>query len=86
MIYTATSPWQSFFKVGFWTGSVAALEAQHKAYYGPELQLRTWPCDECRLVEKDLLAEFAQFSRGGNLLDTCCLTSLTELLDLARVA
>lgn len=85
MIYTATSPHQSFFKVGSWTGPLAALEAKHKTYYGPEAQLRTWPCNECRVVEQDLLAEFAQFSKGGKLLDKACLGAVTELLDLASV-
>lgn len=85
IIYVATSPHQSFFKLGFWTGTTEALTTRYRTYYGPELELQTWACDQCRTVEQHLLKEFAQHSIGGELLDKCCLSSLAELLDLATV-
>lgn len=84
VIYTATSPHQSFFRLGCWTGDLPALEARCREYYA-DMQLRTWPCANCRVVELDLLAEFAQFCHGGSLFDKVCLASVTELLDLADV-
>ena len=83
IIYAATSPLQQFVKVGYWTGSLDALRARYAMYYGPQLQLRTWDCQQCRAVERQLLDEFATHSLGGELLDKVCLPDLVELLDTA---
>lgn len=83
VIYAATSPLVQCIKIGFWTGSPEALKSRYAMYYGNELQLRTWQCQQCRAVERWVLDEFAAHSFGGELLDKACLQSLVQLLDTA---
>lgn len=76
VIYIATTPWMPLFKLGFWTGTQEALESRYKMYYGPELQLETWMCVECRVVEKLIMEEFLDHNAGGELFSKDCLDQM----------
>lgn len=83
VIYVVTSPLLHCIKLGFWTGSLDVLRSRYAMYYGPQLELRTWECAQCRAVERELLQEFAAHSVGGELLDKACLPDLVQMLDVA---
>ena len=84
VVYAATSPLLQGVKIGFWTGSLQVLRSRYEMYYGRDLELRTWACATCRAVERQLLAEFAAYSLGGELLDKACMPDLVQLLDTAE--
>lgn len=83
VIYIATSPLLPFFKLGYWTGSQEALESRFKMYYGPETEVQTWPCNQCRACEAFMLDELASFSMGGELFTKHALPAAMELLKVA---
>lgn len=85
MVYIATSPCVGCLKVGYWTGTIAALETRYRTYYGRDTLVHTWPCQDCRAVEKWLIQEFSEWSMGGELLDKECLPDFLFLLGVAEM-
>lgn len=81
VMYIATSPFQTFFKVGFWTGTAEALRSRYTMYYGASLDLWMWECATCRDTETHVLHTFAKYSMGGEVLDKTCLPDVRNLLD-----
>ena len=83
VLYVVTSPLLPFFKLGYWTGSLEKLRARFTTYYGPNLELHTWPCTQCRACEAFLLDEFAAHSMGGELFSKDCMADLLQMLGVA---
>ena len=83
VVYIATSPLLSCFKLGFWTGPLDALGTRYRTYYGPRAEIQTWPCSECRACEAFLLEELASHSMGGELFSREAMPAAIELLDTA---
>ena len=83
MLYAVTSPLLPFFKLGYWTGTLEKLRARFAVYYGPQLELHTWICTQCRACEAFLLKEFAAHSMGGELLSKECMSDVMAMLGMA---
>lgn len=83
ILYIATSPFQSFIKVGYWTGTKEALRHRYSTYYGSELQMWTWECTECRACERFLMDAYNDHNMGGELFNKTCLDDMKAHLDEA---
>jgi len=83
MLYVVTSPLLPFFKLGYWTGTEEKLRSRFATYYGPQLELHTWPCTQCRACEAVLLQEFAAHSMGGELFSKECMADVLTFLEVA---
>jgi len=83
MLYVVTSPFQAFFKLGYWTGTEEKLRSRYATYYGPQLELHTWACTQCRACEAFLLQEFAAHGMGGELFSKECMADVLMMLEVA---
>jgi len=67
VIYICSSPLIDCIKIGYWTGSVKALQSRYKMVYGKDVLLNCKNVENVRDIEKKIHYNFKQFNISGEL-------------------
>lgn len=80
-VYTASCPAYSRVKIGTWRGALDGLRSRYVAFYGADLELETWRCDDSRDLEGELRAHVREFHITQELYKKDAVDAIRTFLD-----
>ena len=63
MVYIIDSPlMDKTVKIGFWTGNINGLYTRYITYYGKNIEITYFECDNARLMETEIFSQFQKYN------------------------